>query len=97
MVALSGINRTSSMYTSNELWLVVSSMGDDVTLLSNHNSKGSVWTGVLGVECLLAGLETDELWDANTDGSGLGMIASCSDSEGSCVGLEIRKHCSTFI
>ena len=65
-------------------------MGDDVTLLSNHNSKDSVWSAVLGVEGLLAALLTDEWWDVNTDGSGLGMIPSCSDREESCVGLEIR-------
>ena len=66
-------------------------MGDDVTLLSNHNSKDSVWSGVLGVECLLEALVTDEWWDDNTDGSGLGKIPSCSDREGSCIGLEIRE------
>ena len=62
MVALSGINLTSSIYTSNESRLVVTSVVGDVSILSTHNSTGSGWTlGVLGAaERLLTGLVADE-------------------------------------
>ena len=60
MVALSGINLTSSTYTSNESRLVVTSVGGDITLLSTHNSAGSVCSGVRGVERLLTGLVTGD-------------------------------------
>ena len=88
-VAASGINLTSSMYTSNGSRLVVASMPSEFSVLSTHNSSGSVCIGVLtAAVLLLTGLDTTEWWESGTEGDGLGITPSCSDNEGSCVGLK---------
>ena len=53
------------------------------SILSTHNSSGSVWRGVLEADRLLTGLDTVERWESGTEGVGLGTISSCSDKEGS--------------
>ena len=88
-VAVSGINRASSMYTSNGSRLVVASMPSEFSVLSTHNSSGSVCIGVLrAAVLLLTGLDTTEWWESGTEGDGLGITPPCSDNEGSCVGLK---------
>ena len=75
------------MYTSNGSRLVVASMAGEFSILSTHNSSGSVCIGVLrAAVLLLAGLDT-----TGTEGAGLGITPSCSDNEGSCVGLKGNK------
>lgn len=60
-VAVSGINRASSIYTSNGSRLVVASMPSEFSVLSTHNSSGSVCIGVLrAAVLLLTGLDTTE-------------------------------------
>lgn len=61
-------------------------MGDDVALASTHNSTGSAWKGVLGVERLLIGLVR---LDSDADGIGLGTVSPCSEGDGTGVGLHV--------
>lgn len=64
-------------------------MGDDVALASTHNSTGSAWKGVLGVERLLIGLVSDDWLDSDADGIGLGTVSPCSEGDGTGVGLHV--------